>query len=238
MFEVLGQIFENLVARPFFNFLLFFAQKVPPYDLGFSILYLTLILKILFFPLERKIQKNHLEVQEKIKKFQKEFKEIQKKYKNDLQKLQEETIKLAKTHKISFSSLFNPLMLIPFIILVALYRSFRLIKDFPNLPETGFFGIFNLHADCITSPSGFCLAVLVGFSQFFYFASEKNIPKGNSPEEKMQRMMIYYMRVFFPFLIFFISLKLPTALVLYWFFWNIFSILEKKWFLRFSFEKK
>jgi YidC/Oxa1 family membrane protein insertase len=92
-------------------------------NIGWAIIVLTIILKLLLFPFTR----SQLESSRKIKVIQPQLEKLQKKYKKNPKKLQEEQLKLYR--KVGY----NPLgcftsILIPLPILIAIYQAVKLFS--------------------------------------------------------------------------------------------------------------
>ena len=73
------------------------------------------------------------------------------------------------------------------------------------------------------------LAVLAGLSQFFQISlSSPAAPAGGGSDKgDFQRIMRAQMKYIFPFIIFYIGLRFPAALTLYWTVMNIFVIVHE-----------
>ena len=119
MFEAIINFFYIILYQPLFNALILLYDYVPGRDFGIAIICLTLIIRIILFPLSIKAVKS----QKALQKLQPKLKELQTKYKDDKEKQAKEILELYKTEKINpFSGLFLALIQLP--ILLALYRVF------------------------------------------------------------------------------------------------------------------
>jgi len=187
--------------------------------------------RIILFPISRKGIKS----QTALKELQPKIKKLQKESKNKEEQAQQ-MMKLYKENKINPVSGCLPL-LIQFPILIALYQALMVIlrnsKDFstilysfvqnPGVLGTSFLGIIDLSV-----PSIF-LAILTGLFQFIQNKLMlKSTPKMQTSGQKMniQKTMSSQMTYFMPFIIIFISLRLPAGLPLYWAFSTLFGIGE------------
>lgn len=225
--EIITTIFNNLLYQPLFNLLVFFYSLVP--DFGVAIILVTLLIRLILFPLSRKGIKSR----KAMEGLQPKIKEIQKKYKNKEEQAQE-MMKFYKENKINPASGCLPL-LIQLPILIALYRAFigvidpkslNLLYPFirnPGSLNTSFLGLLDLAV-----PSVF-LAVLAGVFQFiqsrimFKSSSGQTQLSGKMDIQKtMSRQMTYFM----PLITVFIALKLPAGLPLYWIVTTLFSMGE------------
>lgn len=229
---IITTIFNGFLYQPLFNILVFLYNIVPGHDFGVAIILITLLIRIVLFPLSRKGIKSRKSLEE----LQPKIKEIQKKYKDKKEEQARQMMGLYKEHKINPASGCLPL-LIQFPVLIAIYRALiDILKDSNNLSailypfvknpgslNTFFFGAINLAV-----PSVF-LAILTGLFQFvqskiMFKDSSKAQPSGQKMDiqKTMSRQMIYFM----PLIIVFISLKLPAGLPLYWAISTLFGIGE------------
>jgi len=87
--------FVRIVAKPLFSILNFFYGLTNNY--GFSIIFLTVLIKILFIPLTHKSHKSMKAMQ----KVQPQMQALQKKFKNNKEKLNKEMLDLYRTHKVN-----------------------------------------------------------------------------------------------------------------------------------------
>ena len=226
--NLLVQIFNTVLYQPLFNALALLYAYLPGHDFGVAVISLTVLIRLILHPLM--IQS--LRVQNALSEIQPKIKEIQNNFKHDQQKQAEEMMALYKKEKINpFAGILTLFIQLPLII--ALYQVFR--KGFqleemaslysfvpnPGIIDPNFLGLVNL------SQASMFLAVLAGAMQFFQMKTMS--PKTKKPKKKqqtgafldvMQKQMIY----FFPFLTFFILLKLPAAIALYWITTSLFSI--------------
>ena len=234
MFEFLTNFFNVLLYQPLFNSLVLLYNYLPGHDFGIAIIFLTIVIRIIIYPLSVKA----LNSQKALQALQPKMQEIQKKYKDNKEQLAKETLELYRKEKISpFSGLFLALIQLP--ILIALYSVFwkglnpeELANLYSFVSNPGqinsiFLGIIDL------SKANLLLAVLVGIFQFFQtkMLTPKNIPgqgKNSDISQIMQKQMVY----FFPFLTVFILMSLPSAIGLYWIVSGIFSIIQQYFILK------
>ena len=229
MFEFLATIFNNFLYYPLFNFLILIYNYLPGHDFGLAIIILTIIIRIVLYPISVKA----LNSQKAIQKIQPQLKEIQEKYKNAKENQPKEILNLYKREKINpFGGLFLALLQIP--ILIALYYVFwnglkseelNHLYSFISSPEQVnaiFFGLIDL------SKPNLYFALLSGVVQFFQTKmllpqNSKNKSKDYDINSVIQKQMVYI----FPFITVVILLKLPSALGLYWTVSGLFSILQQ-----------
>lgn len=231
---MIATIFNELLYKPLFNLLVFFYNVVPGHDFGIAIILVTLLIRIVFFPLSKKGIKSRKALEE----LQPKIKELKKKCK-DKEEQARETMKLYKEHKVNPASGCLPI-LIQLPIFIALYRLFINISEMitnngqlegiysfitnPGTINPMFLGLVNLAV-----PNIF-LAILAGVLQFVQgkLMMKTSTTGTQSPGQKMdiQQTMGRQMTYFMPLIIVFISLKLPAGLPLYWAVTTLFGIGE------------
>ncbi|PIS38688.1 MAG: hypothetical protein COT34_02400 [Candidatus Nealsonbacteria bacterium CG08_land_8_20_14_0_20_43_11] len=226
-------MFHTLFYQPLFNLLILFYVFFPGHDFGLAIILLTLVTKLLFYPLNNQA----LKTQKALNEIQPKLREIQEKFKNDKMEQARQTMALYREAKVSpFSSILPLLVQLP--ILFALYWVFAdglnpgsmgnlysFIKP-PTVINPVFLGIVDL-----SQPSK-VLAVLAGAVQFLQTklmapktAAKENKKRGS--ETKMAEIMQKEMLYFFPVLIIFAFFRSPSAVALYWLVSLIFSIIQQ-----------
>ncbi len=232
-------LWNEILYRPLFNILVLIYDFIP--DVGMAIIILTIIIRLILYPLQSKA----LRSQRKLQELQPELQRIQKKYKNDKQKQSKAVMEFYQTHKVNpFSSCLTQLIQFP--VIIALYQVFRTglnterlsqLYSFIPVPEIfdpSFLGYFNL-----AEPDKFILPILAGITQFFYSKmmiplTPKNKKGPASTQEIISKQMIYFM----PLMIVFFAMKLPAALPLYWIVVSLFGILQMYLIGREKFSKK
>ena len=170
---------------------------------GIAILILTLIIKIIFWPLGNKSYKSMKEMQ----KLQPKITELREKYKSDKTKLSQETMALYKTHKV------NPLggclpMVIQIPVFFGLYKALMYSIELRHAPF--YWWIQDLSAQ----DPYYITPIIMGGTMLI---QQKMTPGMGDP---LQQKIMMLMPVFFTFLF----LSFPSGLVLYWLFQNILSI--------------
>ena len=194
---------------------------------GITIIILTILIKIAFWPLGNKSYKSMKEMQ----KLQPQMTAIREKYKDDKQKAGQETMALYKAHKVNplggclpmvvqipvFFGLYNTLM---YAIELRHAPLFLWIQDL-SAPDTLFGHIPSL----IPVIGGFALGPLPIVMGATMFIQQKMSPPSGEP---MQQKIMLIMPVVFTFLF----LDFPSGLVLYWLFNNIISIGQQYYILK------
>ncbi len=234
MFGFIVNFFDFFLYFPLFNSLVLVYDYIPGHDFGLAIIFLTIIIRVILYPLSVKALKS----QKTLQSLQPQLQELQKKYKDDKEKQAKETLELYRREKINpFSGLF--LALVQFPILIALYRVFWNGLKPKELSNLYGFVVNPVHINAIflnmvdLSKPSLLFAVLAGILQFFQTKMllpklTKDQGKGADIAVMMQKQMVY----FFPFITVIILLRLPSALGLYWIVSGIFSIVQQYFILR------
>ena len=192
--------------------------------MGIAIILLTVIIRLIFYPLFYKSFKN----QALLQKIQPELEKIQKMHADDKEKQAGAMLELYKTHKVNpFSSFFLILIQLP--ILIALYQVFLngfsngsldLIYDFVNKPAAinhVFLGLIDLSKKSI---------LIVALAAIFqYIQGILSMPKKKDGEpESQQRSIARKMAYIGPVLTVVVLSNLPAAVGLYWLTSSVFSV--------------
>ena len=208
---------------------------MPGHDFGIAIIFLTLIIRFILYPLSVKAVNS----QKNLQKLQPKIQEIQKKYKDDKEKQAKEMLALYKTEKINpFSGLLLAIIQLP--ILIALYQVFwnglkpaELAGLYAFVSNPGQINALFLNIIDLSKPN-LVFAVLAGLTQYFQTKmllpknAGKNQNKGQDFSQVMQKQMTY----FFPVFTVIILLGLPSALGLYWTISGLFSIIQQYFILK------
>ena len=209
--------FFDIVAKPLHAVLLFFNGFVHNY--GISIILLTIIIKIIFWPLTHKSQKSMRQMQ----KLQPLMKKIREKYKDNREMMNKELMGLYRTYKVNPMSGCLP-MLIQIPVFFALYR---VLGSSIELRHAPFFlwindlsapdRLFSLpfHIPFMDPPYGIpVLTILMGASMFI---QQKMQPMMGDPSQAKMMM-------FMPLIFTVMFINFPSGLSLYWLTQNILSI--------------
>jgi YidC/Oxa1 family membrane protein insertase len=222
--------FNLILYRPLLNSLILLYQYLPGHDFGLSVILLTVLIRLILYPL----MSQSLKSQKALSGLQLKIQEIQKKYVNDKEKQAKEMIGLYQKEKINpFSGLILVFLQLP--ILIALYQVFWKglrpeemvnLYSFVAQPERvnpTFLGLVNL------AEASLVLAILAGIIQFFQ--TKLTLPQKEKGAEKtnpqfsdiFQKQMIYFLPVF----TILILLRMPAAISLYWIVTSLFSIIQQ-----------
>ena len=207
----------DILAKPCLSLMRFIYDFIPNY--GAAIILMTILIKILLWPLGSKSYKSMAEM----RKIQPLLTEMREKYKNDKQKLNQEMMNLYKAYKI------NPLggclpMILQIPVFFALYR---MLYEAIELRHAPFFGwiqdlaapdrlfSFPVTIPYMEPPYGIpVLTILMGASMFL---QQKMTPvMGDASQQKVMMLMPIIFTVIF--------INFSAGLVLYWLVNNIISI--------------
>jgi len=170
---------------------------------GFAIMIFALLIKLIFFPLSKQM----IMSQHKMQMIQPELKKIQQKYKNDSQRLNQEMMHLYKTYKVNpFTGCLPLLIQMP--IFFALFRTLTTSIEFR---QASF--IFWI-TDLSMKDPYYVLPISMGVMMVVQSLTTTIDPR--------QRLMVIFMPIFMVW----IFLSLPSGLQLYWFTYNILTLIE------------
>lgn len=212
----MGEIFEALVdgMTLILNLLYGVTAAIGMPNYGMAIVLLTVIIKVVLYPLNYKQMHSMVAMQ----RLQPKIKEIQEKYKKDPQKMQQKMMELYKEQGVNPLSGCLPL-LIQLPILIALYRALLKLFATPGVENMNFLWIANLGQKGIHHPVDMLLPLLAGVSTYWQM---RLVPQA-SGQEQMQRMMSLTMPAFIAY----ITITLPAGLGLYWVVFNLLSIAQQ-----------
>lgn len=232
------EFFFTTIIKPIYNILILLIDFLTT-DLGIAIVILTILIRLILFPLYKSQIKNQI----RMKEIQEPLKEIKEKYKNDREKMGRAMMEIYKKYEINpFSGILILIIQLP--VLIGLYYVFS-STGLPEINESLKYN-FVVHPENISTmflglidvtEKSVILAVLASITQFiqlklisFSFRKDKNSKdkktKDGSMEEVMQNVqnqMTYTM----PILVLFISFSFGAIIALYFLVGNIFSIFQE-----------
>ncbi|MEE9543179.1 MAG: membrane protein insertase YidC, partial [Thermodesulfobacteriota bacterium] len=173
--------FFSFMAKPVLSILNFFQKFVVNY--GIAIILLTVVIKIVFYPLTKKSLSSMKDMQ----KLQPQMKALKEKFKDDKQRQNKEVMELYKRHKV------NPLggclpMVLQIPVFIALYEVLSVAIDLRHAPFLFWITDLSARDPYYISP------ILMGGSMFL---QQKMSPSSMDP---MQSKMMMMMPVVFTFL--------------------------------------
>jgi len=227
---MISAVFNSFIFNPLYNGLVFLISVVPYADVGVAVILLTVLVKIILFPLAHKVA--HMQV--RMRELAPQMDEIKEEYKDDKQ---QQTLKMMALYKDNnvrpFLSLLVVFIQLP--IILGLYWVFfkgglpeidvDLLYSFVSVPETinmQFLGIVDIAGKSIV------LALLAGATQFIHssYALPKPKPRPENPTMKddLARSFHLQMKYVMPIIVVVISYTISAAIALYWLTSNIFAI--------------
>jgi YidC/Oxa1 family membrane protein insertase len=223
-------IWNLILYQPLLNALAFLVSIIPGGDVGVAVIILTILVKVILFPLSQK----SIESQAEMNILTPEINKIKASgaSKEEQARL---TFELYKKHNTNpFSGCLLLLVQIP--IIFALYYVFLkginfesgLLYSFIKVPSNInmiFLGVLDI------TKKNLVLAILAGVSQYLqaYFMP-KPVPSssvgGSTPsfQESFTKSMSMQMKYIFPFIVGFIAYSISGAVALYWIISNLFMV--------------
>jgi len=204
-----------------------FYRIIPNY--GVSIILLTILIKVVLFPITRKSYQSTAKMQA----LNPQISEIKEKYKDNSAKMNQEMSALYKTEKV------NPMggclpMLLQFPIFIALYgllnKHFELrgavfipgwISDLSS-PET-IWNFAPVNIPFVGSDLRL-LPILYVATMVFSMKVSQSAASGGGSNANMTKIFTYVM----PIMFFFILYNAPSGLILYWTVMNIFTVIQQR----------
>ncbi len=211
------------MTKPFLLMLIFFADMFQ--NFGLSILFVTVLIKLAFFPLANKSYKS----MSRMKALQPKMQELRERVGDDRQKLQQEMMALYKREKVNPVSGCLP-MVIQIPVFFALYKVLFVSIEMRHAPFYGWVtdlsvmdptNIFNLFGVIPWDPPSFLVLgawpLLMGITMYL---QQKLNPQ---PPDPIQAKIFLMMPVIFTIFL----ARFPAGLVIYWAWNNLLSILQQ-----------
>jgi len=226
------QLFNVVLYQPILNLLVFFYNIIPGNDLGIAIILLTVLIKLILYPLSQQSIKG----QKALQQLQPKMEAIKQEYKDNKEKQAQAMMALYKNEKINPLSSCLPLLIqLPF--LFAVYKVFidglksgSLGLLYPFIHNPGSLNPLFLGFIDLSKPNIY-FAVLAGAAQYWQakMLQTKRPPKGipGSKDESMTAIMNKQMLYFMPVITIMIGVGLPGGLVLYWFVLTLLTALQQ-----------
>ena len=199
----------DFLAKPLLIAMNFFYGYVHNY--GIAIIILTIIIKLIFWPLSQKSYGS----MEQMKKLQPMVAKLREKYGDDKQRLNQETMALYKTYKV------NPMggclpMVVQIPVFFGLYKALLGAVELRHAPFIAHLPFTDLPwlADLSAKDPYYITPIIMGASMFL---QQKMTPSAGDPTQ--QKIMLLMPAIFT-----FMFLQFPSGLVIYWLLNNILSI--------------
>ena len=228
--SILTTLFNEIFFRPLLNVLVFLTGILPFHDLGFAVIILTVLVRLVLFPFTH----HSVKAQTKMRHLEPEIARIKDTHKDNQEEQARQIMALYKQHGVNpFSGCVMLLIQLP--LLIGLYRVFLVgVNDMgahlysfvsqPDTLHTMFFGVVNLMEVSIV------LAALAGITQFIQmWLAIPAFPTVAADPQKpdISRMMTTQMKYVIPGIIFIIGLRFAAAVSLYWTTMNVFAIVHE-----------
>lgn len=241
--EALIFFFNEIFYRPLFNALIILYTVIPGGDFGVAIIALTLLSRLVLFPVNQKAIRS----QKSLASLQPQLKKLQEEHRNNKEKQTRAVMELYRTHRINpFSGCLPLLIQLP--ILMALYRVFfrgidsshlSVLYSFVKAPESihpFLFHIIDLSRKGSETLPGLILIALAGATQFIQAKTllpptspvSGGTKSGSSREPDFAKIMQTQTTYLFPVFIVMLLWNFQTALALYFITTNIFSIFQQQ----------
>lgn len=221
--------FKTIIYTPLYNILILILN-VEWVDVGLAAIILTVLVKLLLYPLSKKATITQLKMKEK----EGELLAIKDKYKSR----EEQALKVMEFYKTNninpFSSIFTILLQIP--IVFSLYYVFfrsglpvidtNLLYSFIKAPASVSMTLFGF---IDVSQKSIILALFAAISTFWQMhLSSPNTPTNNKHgnTEDFAKMMAKQMKYTMPVVVFLVSWKISAVVSLYWFVSNLVGIAQ------------
>ena len=231
-------IWHTFFFDPVYNGLVFFIDVIPGGDVGLAIVAITVLVKLLLFPLSIKAART----QKVMREIEPKLKEIKEKHKNDREAQARAMMAIYREAGLNpFASILLIIIQIP--IVIALYFSVAPVGQF-SLPDINldllysfippppavsmmFLGVIDIAARSLP------LALLAGVTQYIH--ANLSLPKpeprkaDTTPDfkEDFTRTMYTQMRFVMPVIIFFVAYTISAAIALYFVVSNLMAILQE-----------
>ncbi|MDD5050588.1 MAG: YidC/Oxa1 family membrane protein insertase [Candidatus Pacebacteria bacterium] len=245
MFSFIGHgfsfLYHTVFYKPLYNGLVFLISFIPHGDVGVAIILLTILVRLVLYPLSKKA----LQSQRKMKEIGPQMEKIKVDFKDNKDEQAKRTIALYKDNKINpFSGILFMFIQLP--IIIALYQVFRgdlskaivdgsLLYSFVHIPgaiSLHFFGFLD-----IAKTKNIILALLAAVSQFFQAKytlaatspakAVENPDKKTSFQDEFTKGMSLQMKYMLPAMIGVFAYGFSGAVALYWITNNLFGILQE-----------
>ncbi|NCD00647.1 membrane protein insertase YidC [bacterium] len=226
----MATLFHTIFYVPILNLLVWIYNITPGDNFILAVVVLTVLIKLILWPLSSK----SIKAQKDLQSLQPKINKLKKEYKDKKEEMNKALMALYKKNKVNpFSSCLPLLIQLPF--LWAVFRVFRdgvqnnldQVYSFISRPET--INLVYLGVD-LSKPNIY-LAILAGLAQFIQskmlIAKKPAVKSDGAKDENMAAIMSKQMMFFMPAITVFIGLSLPGGLTFYWFLTTILTALQQ-----------
>lgn len=241
----MGGIFVAVIYQPILNLLIWLYNVIPGNDIGFAVIALTVIVKLILHP----FTVAQIKQQRALQELQPKIDEVRARLKDDKDAQAKELMELYKKENVNPAASCLPLVIqIP--VFIGLFRALRdglasqsLNLLYPFVANPGsinhlFLGVIDL------SKPNYVLAVLAGAIQFVQSWQIMHRPgvtatppaevngKEGAKDESMASIMNKQMMYVMPVVTVIIGVSLPGGLTLYWLVMSLLTVAQQALFLR------
>ncbi|MFA4954302.1 MAG: YidC/Oxa1 family membrane protein insertase [Patescibacteria group bacterium] len=238
-------LFNLIIFQPLLNLLIWLYHVIPGSDFGFAIIALTILVKLVLYPLSA----SQIKQQRALQELQPKMDEIRKRLKDDKEAQAKELMELYRREKVNPAASCLPL-LIQLPIFIGLFQALReglsshslnLLYPFianPGVVNKMFLGFVDL------SQPNYILAILGGAVQFWQSWQLFRKPSPTTPppadvkgqagtkDESMAAMMNKQMMYVMPIMTVVIGFTLPGGLTLYLLVMSLLTVAQQALFLK------
>lgn len=214
----MAYLFNMYIYAPILSVLIFIYQYIAFHDLGVAIILLTILVRVVLFPIFFKSAKDQALMQ----RIQPHILEIQEKHKNDKEAQAKALMSLYQEHKLNpFSGFFLLLLQLP--IVLALFQIFTKGLATGAFDSNSFLGLIDLGAKSIV------IAIIAAALQYFQgkLALAPARQKKGEQKENAAAAVGKAMVIVGPGITLIILINLPAALGLYWVVTTAFSVVQQ-----------
>lgn len=231
----MSALFHEIIYLPLYNALVGLVDVVPGADVGIAVILLTILVKVILFPLSLKASRTQVAMRE----LEQPLRDIKEKYKDSPEEQAKQTLALYREKGVNpFASIGLLLLQLP--VIFGLYFVFykgglpaidvSALYSFIPVPETVsmmFLGIIDMAGRSLP------LAILAGVTQFIQARhSMPEAPKPRDPSkptfgEDFARSMHLQMRYVLPVIVGSVAYFATAAVALYWVTSNIAGIIQE-----------
>ena len=220
------------LTKPIFFVLLWLKNQIG--NFGLAILALTVVIKIVFYPLANKSYK----AMSKMRKLAPEMKKLRERYADDKQKMQQELMAMYKKEKVNPASGCLPILVqIP--VFFALYKVLFVTIEMRHVPFYGWIEdlsapdpvvIWNLFGLLPFEPAAFLPAFLLVGAWPLLMSGTMWLQQKISPQPPDPTQAKIFL--FMPLIFLFLFATFPAGLVIYWTWNNLLSIAQQWWIMK------
>lgn len=225
--------FHQVIYAPIYNALAFLVSWVPGGDVGIAIILITVVVKLILFPLAVRASRT----QHAMRDLEPKLKELREKHAGSAETLARETLALYRAEKVNpFASILLLILQVP--VILGLYwvilaeglgGTFDAALLYPGVPvpevaSFSFLGLIPLAGGSIA------LAILVAATQFYLarlMMPVAPVKTGKGFQDDLAASMHLQMRFVFPIVLGVVAYVAGAAIALYFLTSNIFGIIQE-----------